>query len=161
VFPIYFNEALGHSKPIVGTLFLARSLSMAVAFYLVGKTIFWHFRIYPLVISQIVCAAMMVAMIPLKSQLPLALNFVVVGAVAAFSYSTAIFHGVSGAREKARRVGAHEAILGTSTVTGSILAGWAYQEVSISAVLIGCAGVCLFAAAAQTLGAFLFRRAMA
>jgi MFS family permease len=158
VFPIYLNEVLGHSKPVIGGLFLTRSVAMSIAFILLGSTTFWHFKTYPLIAAQVAFAATVLVLIPLKSHFALAVDLAVFGVISAFCYSSAVFHGVAGAREKARRVALHEAILASSTVSGSVLAGLAYQEFSMVAVFAGCAALCLLAAAAQTVGAILIKR---
>jgi MFS family permease len=153
VLPLYLNEILDFSKPVVGALFLTRSLAMTAAFYLWGKTVFWHGKTYPLVIAQTALAATVLALIPARGVFAIATLLAVFGALSAFCYSSAIFHGVAGAADKARRVGTHEAILAASAVTGSIVSGLLYQEFSMAAVFAGCAGLCLLAAAAQTAGA--------
>ncbi len=151
IFPIYFNEVLGCSKPAVGGLFLVRAVANTAMFVVLGRLAFWHFRIWPMAVVQLLLAVLLLVFITLESTISLGFAMMALGVGFAFCYSNSVFHSVAGAkpRERTGRVGIHEAILSAAAVVGSILAGFIYQAFSMSAVFMGFATACVFVAVIQ------------
>jgi MFS family permease len=143
VFPLYAREGLGITKTGIGGLLFLRSLFTTVAFLLLGRLTFWHFRVQVLAAGQLVFAGLIAAFAATRSPAGMGLLLCGIGPCGALAYSGSIFHGMAGSTERARRMGIHESMLSLGMVAGSTVGGLVYQEVSMAAALAG--GACILA----------------
>jgi len=158
VFPLYARETLGIAKSGIGVLLFLRSLFTTVAFVLLGRLTFWHFRGAAMAVGLLVLAALIALFAFSRSALGMGLLMCGIGPCGALAYSSSIFHGMTGSAERARRMGIHEAVLSLGLVTGSTAGGFIYQELSMAAALTGGAGLLALVAGAQLLMVARLRR---
>jgi predicted MFS family arabinose efflux permease len=143
IFPIMATGELHMQKPTVGTLLFLRSLTNAIAFVILGRTIFWHFRAAPMLAGQFVCAGAFVALGFVASPAWIGALFSVFGVTLAITYSVSIFHGASGSANRAARAAIHESVLAGGLVAGSSIGGMVYSPGHASRVFWLCAAVVL------------------
>ena len=149
VFPMASQDELGLSKGMIGGLLFCRGLTNAVAFSLLGRAAFWHFRMWPMLSGQVVCCCAFLGLACARGPLSVAWWAGVFGVCVSISYSNSIFHGASGCRDRARRMAMHESILAGGLVTGSAVGGVLYQAWGAAPVYCVCAGLLLAGAGAQ------------
>jgi len=158
VFPLYARETLGVTKSGIGTLLFVRSLCTTVAFLLLGRLQFWHFRVSVMAAGLTVFAVLVALFSRTRSPAAMGLLMIGIGPCGALAYSSSLFHGMSGSGERARRMGIHEAVLSSGMIAGSVGGGYVYQGASMALALGGCAVVLFLAAAVQLGLAASFRR---
>jgi len=143
IFPLAATSELGLAESSVGLLLLVRALSSAITFFIIGKVVFWHFKALPIFIGQILSATCFVSLCFCHTAVSTGLFFGVFGIFAAFSYSTSVFHGVTGSAHRVNRMSIHESILALGLISGSAVAGIIYNVSSMTHVYAMCAGVIL------------------
>ena len=149
VFPVGGREELDLSKRVVGGLLLVRALANASGFVLLAQTSFWHFRLAPMVLAQILAATAFAALSVTDSLPAMAMLMVLLGATLSMGYSGSIFHGVSGSASRAGRMAVHESLLAFGIVTGSALGGMLYDATTLGTVYLTCAVLMVTVAALQ------------
>ncbi len=149
IFPLVAKSELGLSESSVGLLLLVRALFSALAFFVIGKLIFWHFRILPMIIGQILAVSCFVFLCFWNSTFSTGLFFALFGICAAFSYSTSVFHGVTGSADRVKRMSIHESTLAFGLISGSAVAGMVYNASSMTYVYALCAAVLLIGITVQ------------
>lgn len=135
IFPLYASSSLMFSETLTGNLLLFRGISACISFVLLGKLLFWQFKASVIFSSQIAFAILALLLSFIKSPVLLAIYFTVFGFIFALCYELSIFHGASGARNRAKRMMIHEVLLTVGTIIGSSLGGIIYQYISFNAVL--------------------------
>lgn len=151
IFPVAAREELSMAKSVIGLLLLVYSLLNTTGFVILGRTAFWHFRSLPMLVGQLVGAAVFVGMAYAKSIYPIGILFAIWGMSIALSYSNGLFHGVSGSLDRARRMAIHESTLALGIVVGSVTGGMVYQLYTIAHVYWLCAIVLFTATLVQSL----------
>ncbi|MBN2448871.1 MAG: MFS transporter [Lentisphaeria bacterium] len=156
VFPLAAGDHLGLGKPAVGFLLLVRALATTLALVVLGRTVFWHFRLSQLVIGLGIFALALVFLPHAHHPAAIAAVLAVLGALLAHSYANSLFHGVSGSRRRAYRMALHESLLSAGLVVGGACGGVLYQAMGYATVCRTAAGVLAAAAvAALVVGRFL------
>ena len=143
VFPVSARADLCMSKSLIGLLLLSRALFMTVGFVILGRTAFWHFKVSPLLLGQVCLAISLVFMFYIRSPLLIGFNLAVMGLLMALSYSSSLFHGVSGSTNRAKRTAIQEALLSAGFFSGSLIGGILYQRYSMAAVYWFCLNLVL------------------
>jgi MFS family permease len=151
IFPLAAKAELHIAESTVGLLFLVRALFSALAFYFIGRSIFWHFRVLPMLSGQLLAAGCFVLLCFMGSTLTIGVLFALFGGLMAFSYSYSVFHGVSGCANRIKRMAIHEATLSFGLISGSAVGGMLYSARTMSHVYGMCAVVILLGVAAQAL----------
>ena len=149
IFPVFARDELMLRKEIIGVLMQSRTFIATFVFIILGHTVFWHFKITPMVLGQVGLAVVVLAMSFTRSPLILATLIALVGSFRSLSYSNSLFHGVSGSVNRAGRMAIHEALLAAGLIFGSALGGELYQRYSMTAVYGFCAAVVLSGAVVQ------------
>ncbi len=157
IFPVYARDDLSISKSVIGLLLLSRALFMTIGFIVLGRTVFWHFKTLPMISGQVCLAVLLVLMDFFRSPLFLWFILAAMGLLMALSYSSSIFHGVSGSINRAKRMATHEAFIAAGCVIGYFLGGILYERYSMSAVYWFCFGLVLAGVIVQAL-LFLWSR---
>jgi len=134
VFPLAAKTEFGISESSVGLLLLVRALFSAVTFFIIGKTVFWHFRAIPMITGQAIATVCFIILCFCSSPIIIALLFGIIGMVAAFSYSVSVFHGVSGSTNRIKRMTIHESTLSLGLICGSAAGGMLYNISSMAHV---------------------------
>lgn len=152
IFPLYGREVLLISESQTGLLLLLRGLSSCLTFFILGRTSFWHFKRRWIFGVQGCFALLALWATQITSQLFFGLFFLLFGILFSFAYTQSIFHGVSGALQRARRMMVHEVLLTIGTVIGAVGGGAIYEHTSFSAVLLGCGIVAIAVVLLQLAG---------
>jgi predicted MFS family arabinose efflux permease len=149
IFPMYAEDVLGYSESFTGLLLFLRGAVTVAGFYVAGKTIFWHHNPVQIGISQLLLAATALLLAFAAHPGTYLILFTLFGLIFALQYATSIFHGVSGALNRERRMAIHEGSLTFGVVLGSAGGGLLYQRFSFQTVLIITALAVAAAALAQ------------
>jgi predicted MFS family arabinose efflux permease len=158
VFPLFATDVLQTSKATVGTLISARTLTQSLGFLLLGAAGFWQFRRRYILLGQLYLALLLAVMTQARSLAAFAVLFPLVGLGMAYSYSSGLFHGITGSRRRAGRMAIHESLLNGGYIVGATAGGSLYQHVSMSAVVLFCLGCSVAALAVQIALLGRFRR---
>ena len=148
-FPVSANEDLHISKVVIGVLLLGRALSSTIGFAIMGRTTFWHYKGWVMVLGQAVIAAAMVGLVYERSPWTIGPLLVLIGFLMALSYFSSMFHGMAGSAKRASRSALHESLLSAGIVLGALAGGMVYERWSISAAYVLAAGIVLAGAAVQ------------
>jgi len=151
IFPAFAKESLGFSESLSGSFLLVRLAAATAGFSLWGRWHGWHFRFGPLVVAMVVLIGLTL-LFPLCTQpWQFYALFTGVGLDFSFLYSYALFHGVSGAKNRERSTTIHEAVLNVGLFLGTALGGWVSQTWSmatafgmaaaVAVVLLGVQGI--------------------
>jgi predicted MFS family arabinose efflux permease len=159
VFPVGARTQLGYSEPLIGSLFLMRGLANTITFGVLGRTSRWHFRLTPMVAAPLLGAAVFLTLSTARSPWIVALCMFAFGIANGHAYTVSLFHGASGARDRAHRMAIHESIIGFGLFAGPSVGGMIYQAWSLPAVYACFAGLMLAAAALQIILSGVLRRA--
>lgn len=150
VFPLYGRDHLGLSSSLIGVVLLVRALANTIGFISLGTTTAWHFKIVPIVAAPLLIACCLVALISASTFAAYIAIVPVIGLLAAFSYAASVFHGVSGSRERGKRMAIHEALLTGGLVVGSAFGGLLYDYFDIRRVYLVFIGVLMFGSLAAS-----------
>ncbi|HUV08332.1 MAG TPA: MFS transporter [Spirochaetia bacterium] len=149
IFPMYARSELGISKSAIGTLLLVRAIGAACGYFMAGRTSVWHFRPVPMITGLFLMAVDILLLPWARSMVQLAVLMIVFGLLHSMSFSYSFFHGVTGTSRRSRRMAIHEALLAAGIITGSTIGGMIYQNASLRAVSLFCAGLGVVVISAQ------------
>ena len=153
IFPLYAQDVLLLSESTTGFLLLFRGVSTCLSFFLLGKLRFWHFKRRWIFAVQIAFGALCLAATRFHGPGLFSLFFTLFGALFAFAYTQSMFHGVSGAVHRSRRMIIHEVLLTVGTILGAVGGGAIYERLSFSALLLVSGIVAWAVVAAEMIGA--------
>ena len=80
-----------------------------------------------------------------------------IGGIRAFSYTSSLFHGISGSTNRAGRIAVHEVLLNSGLIFGSVMGGLVYQNFSMTVVFYFCSSIAMLGALLQAGLYFLLR----
>jgi len=121
------------SPLFLGLLMFILSLSRVLTFYGLGRVHRWHYRIFPLVLFQLITAVGLI-IIFIASSLPLFfLAFVFIGVGLGMTFSSSLFYSVNVASQKGPSAAIHETILMSGFLLGPLIGGAVAQEFSLRA----------------------------
>ncbi len=124
---------LGYSEARFGiflTLFAAcNCLSLMVA----GRWAFWHFKPVPLIVAQVTFLVSLLAMIYSRTLLVLYPSAVILGLAFGFAYSSHLYYGASGSRQRSVRMTIHELVISLGIVVGSASGGYLAKNIGSTA----------------------------
>jgi len=147
---------LGMTETAVARLLLFFSLFNIVGFVILGRMVFRHFRLYPIMISLLTRSLAFILLIWATFSLPIAMIMALFGLTTSVAYSAGIFHGTSGSVNRAKRMAIHEAMPAFGIVLGSVLGGVIYQRFS-APVLYGLTGLITLAGMATQIAFSIIR----
>ena len=150
IFPVYAVEELLLRKEIIGILMQSRNYIAVIVFILLGHSVFWHFKISIIIACQVVLACLFFSMNSISSPVIFAMYISLIGGIRAFSYSSSLFHGISGSVNRAGRIAVHEVLLNAGLVFGSAMGGLIYQNFSMTVVFYFCSFIAMTGALLQT-----------
>lgn len=108
---------------LIGSLLFLVGLSQATMFLLIGRTDKWHYRLGPLVLSQLAASIGLLLILRSNSPLIFALAFIFIGITVGMTYYSSVFYGLHGYRDKGRKSGFHESVLVGGALFGSLIGG--------------------------------------
>lgn len=135
IFPLYSSEYLGFSEGLTGMLLLFRGVTACFSFVYLGRTVFWQFKISVIFLTQGCFIILSLILSFLSSPILFVPFFICFGLVFALAYVLSIFHGASGAVDRAKRMMVHEVLLTVGTIIGSLFGGIIYDNFSFTTVL--------------------------
>ncbi len=135
IFPLYAKNDLFFSETKIGFLLLSKGIVSCIAFYYLGKMSFWHFKSKYIFISQSVLAILCFITAQCYSFSSFFVSFLMFGIIFSLMYLQSIFHGVSGALNRTKRMTIHEVLLTLGLVCGSVLSGYIYDLLGFSSAL--------------------------
>ena len=138
IFPVFCREVLNLNKRLIGFLLLTRTLFATFGYILLGRTTFWHFKSNHIITAQILLTLIIGLLILADSVSALYILFPFLGLLTAFSYSSSLFHGITGSLNRTRRTAIHEAIIGAGLILGASIGGILYQNYSMRMVYVFC-----------------------
>ncbi len=136
IFPLYGREVLLINETKIGVLLWSRGIISCVAFYYLGKRGFWHFNRSLIIVGQLLLALLSYSSSFITSYNYWFIMFILFGFIFSLIYMQSIFHGVSGAINRSRRMMIHEVLLTAGMVLGSIFGGYIYEKVDFSTVMV-------------------------
>ncbi len=155
IFPLYAQDVLAISESKTGLLLLFRGVSSCISFYLLGKAHWWHFKKRYIFAVQTAFGLICLLAMRITSQSGWAMFFIVFGFLFSFAYTQSMFHGVSGAVHRSRRMIIHEVLLTAGTIVGSVGGGAIYERLSFSSLLLWCGTAALVLVGVEMGGALL------
>ena len=150
IFPVFAVEELLLRKEIIGVLMQSRNYIAVIVFIILGHSVFWHFKLSIILTCQVVLACLFFSMNFISSSVAFAVCISLIGSIRAFSYSSSLFHGISGSVNRAGRIAIHEVLLNSGLVFGSAMGGLIYQNFSMTVVFYFCSSIAIMGALLQT-----------
>jgi MFS family permease len=136
MFPLFGREVLSLSASVVGALLLTRALTTTAGFLIFGRTHRWHFKITPHYYAGAAYIFMAGLLILFPRPGAYGIILPLIGIIAAYSYSSSIFHGAAGTARKGKSMTIHEAILTAGQVFGAVGGGITYQYGGMTGSLV-------------------------
>lgn len=146
---------LGIRTGPVGVALMSLSIAMALTFYRLGRTHRWHYRMVPFFSAQIVLTGSVLSLLLVRTWWHMALCLIVGGVCVGVTYSSNLFYGVSGGRDRAKLMAIHELLLSCGFIVGALGGGWVTAHVAVRAAYPICAA--LLAAGMAVQWVLLFR----
>lgn len=136
IYPLFAQDELALSKPIIGTLLFVRALAMTCAMSLLGFIKRWHFNPAQLLAGHALLAVAVLCL-GLTTNIHLIMVLLAIcGIFAGHAYTNSMFHGVSGCSNRTFRMAIHEVVLATGAVFGSVMSGQIYQRLGSSTLFL-------------------------
>ena len=120
---LYFKYDLGFSESMFGAVIMAMAVALCLVLMGAGRTAWWHFRGWPVVLVQVGLMLGMILIIQGQAFGTFVAGTVLLGGAGAFLYSSHLYYGVSGGVRRSRRTAMHEMILSVGFFTGSLAGG--------------------------------------
>ncbi|MBT3381858.1 MAG: hypothetical protein HN742_04410 [Lentisphaerae bacterium] len=111
-----------------------------------------------MIVGMCLFSAVLLGFVWARSIPAIAVLLVLMAVFAAQSYSSSLFHGVSGSIRRASRMAIHESLLSAGLFVGSCLGGQIYESSGMVALYSFCA-VALLACAVAQAGLLIAKRA--
>jgi len=122
---------LGIQPSILGILFGIIALFQTLTFYLLGKTIRWHYKLMPLIFLQLLGAFGLFLVFFTSSSLIFLLAFMFIGIAGGMTYFSSIFYSLNDCKNRGTKSGIHEAVLGSGALFGPLVGGVFAQAYSL------------------------------
>ena len=132
-----------------GQLRAGQSLIMAGTFLILGHTKRWHFSRAFLIGSQVVLAALILAIVWCDSSWLLAVLTMLAAIPTAVCYSSSQYYGLSSSAPRATSMATHEILIGCGVTVGSFGGGYVTELLGARAMYPVMAGAVMLAVAAQ------------
>jgi len=130
IMPLWAREDLGLNKTLIGWLLLVRTFATSAGFFVMGRTMVWHYSSRQMIGGQLSLAGVIMVMAYVSSPLWLGATLLAAGALGAMAYFNSMFHGAAGSPDRVRSLTIHETILNSGILTGTLGGGVMYQMLS-------------------------------
>ena len=147
VFPVIGQEVLALNRTQIGNLLFLRAAATTVGLAVLGRTVWWHFRLGQMQIGLALFALVFVALASTRAVPMVCVLMILAGFLTAQGYVNSLFHGVTGSVRRAARMAMHEALLAAGLFTGSAAGGRIFQTggdravYMVAAALLGLAAI--------------------
>ncbi len=150
IFPKLATE-LQISPSFLGLLFFILALSLMLTFYGLGRVHRWHYRIFPLVLFQLIAAVGLIVIFT-TSSLPLFfLAFVFIGVGLGMTFSSSLFYSINITSQKGPSAAIHETVLMSGFLLGPLIGGAVAQKFSLRAPYLAFAAIAVVGISIQLL----------
>ncbi len=140
IFPKLATE-LQISPSFLGLLFFILALSLMLTFYGLGRVHRWHYRIFPLVLFQLIAAVGLIVIFT-TSSLPLFfLAFVFIGVGLGMTFFSSLFYSINITSQKGPSAAIHEMVLMSGFLLGPLIGGAVAQKFSLRAPYLAFAAI--------------------
>jgi len=140
IFPKLGTE-LAISPSFLGLLMFALCLSQTLTFYGLGIIHQWHYRIFPLILFQLIAVVGLVVVFTTGSLPLFFLAFVFIGVGIGMTHSSSLFYSVNITSQRGPSAAIHETVLGTGGLLGPLIGGAVAQKFSLRAPYLVVAAV--------------------
>ena len=111
--------ALGHSEAQFGVYYAVFALCNFLSLTTSGRWAFWHFRLAPLLMGQVMLLAALLMMIYGRTLSVFVVSAIVLGLPFGFAYSSHLYYGAATSRNRSARMTIHEMVISIGIVTGA------------------------------------------
>ncbi|MDC7221929.1 MAG: MFS transporter [Spirochaetales bacterium] len=141
VFPIFLRRAFSLPESEVGLVILVRAAVTLLCFYVMGKTVKWHFHRRGIILYTLLSAAALLVFGFARTLPHYILWTVLGGIIVGVTYTQSMFHSLSGALERQKRMNIHEIVLTAGMLAGSLLGGLFLDRFSMNFITFFAAGL--------------------
>ncbi len=125
--------ALGYSEAQFGIYYAVFALCNFLALLAAGRWAFWHFRIGPLLLAQVMLMVALLMMIYGRTLPLFILSAIVLGLPFGFAYSSHLYYGASTSRNRSTRMTIHEMVISIGITVGAGTGGFLAKNVGVYA----------------------------
>jgi len=146
LFPKYAITGLGWSEVTVATVVALQLVGLGAGILVANASAWWRGKLWPQIAAQLVMMVCAGSVLWVRSPMLLGGAFFGFGAAQSVVYTSALYYGLSGRKDRGRNTGIHESLVAAGGITGCLLGGIVGQEIALVApfgVLAGLAGLCL------------------
>jgi MFS family permease len=151
------GEQLGMGTPSIGALISLITFSQVVTFAILSRTSSWHYRLVPILTSQVVLLFSCLMVYTLSGVPELSPVMVVIGGCTGLTYYSSIYYSLNTSGARGARSGIHEALIGVGIVLGPLFGGIVAQIWGLRAPYLLSAGVILVGMASTVIFGFKLR----
>lgn len=121
--------ALGYSEAQFGIYYAVFALCNFLALLAAGRWAFWHFRVGPLILAQLMLMVAVLMMIYGRTLPVFILSAIVLGLPFGFAYSSHLYYGASASRNRSTRMTIHEMVISIGITVGAGTGGYLGKNV--------------------------------
>lgn len=143
------TTTLGITPSQLGVIMLGLGLSQMFVFIFLGRTHRWHYKLTPVIISQLLAFIGLGMVVLSSTKTFLAVAIFILGICFGVTYYSSIFYSLWGHIDKGKKSGLHEGIIGMGSLVGPFLGGIAAQIFNLRAPYILSIGAILIAIIAE------------
>lgn len=136
-------RSLGVSVGSVGLLMAVVMVAQAASFAALSRTSRWHYRLLPMLGSQALAAAGLLAIAHGSAAWAFAAGLALIGLARGGSYSASLYYGLDSEAARGLNAGIHEAVIGVAYVAGPFVSGLVAQQAGLRAPFTTAAAVVL------------------
>ena len=157
LFPKLARE-LGFPDRSIGLVTALIVLSQAGAFLYVCRTVWWRYRLWPLLFGQGLGALAIVFVATGSGYAVFGCAMVGLGVARAVTYASSLQYGLADPKRRGRNMGVHEMLIGAAVAAGALMGGIAGNYISLRAAFWVGAGLIVVCMAGQTAMQFASRQ---
>lgn len=120
---VLFKFELNLSETDYGLAMLGMSIAISATFLLGGRIHSWHYKLLPFAAAKMLLVLGMVLILSCSSLKYLIVAAVLIGIGQAFVYTSHVYYGVSGGKNRSGRMAIHETTLALGIALGSMVGG--------------------------------------
>ncbi len=120
---VLFRYELSYSESEYGSVMMALSVALFAIFSLSGRTHAWHYKPWLFFMAQCLLLCSMMIILNTTRLYFLTVAVIMVGIGSSFIYSSHLYYGVSGYKNRSGRMAIHETILAIGFAVGGIAGG--------------------------------------
>lgn len=148
LFPKLGSE-LGFSSTAIGFFIFLMFMAQTIMFISLGRTSSWHYKIFPIVLFQILAVLSLLAIALFSCASYIAAAMIFLGTCCGMTYFSSIFYSLYGFIDKGKKSGIHEAFIGAGGLLGPLAGGIAAYYFGIRAPYLAAAALILTAIAVE------------